>query len=101
MFESLKFYYTGILGATRVARGILRIDRVTQIVMQNVPTIVFCLADWNTGPCCSKLTTSLVNEMLKFQISVSQLCQFFLLRNCEKLLSFFQPKMSVYLVIKL
>ena len=38
------------------------------------------------GPGCSKLTTSLVNEMLKFQMLISQICQYFLLKNCEKLL---------------
>ena len=38
------------------------------------------------GPSCSKLTTSLINEMLKFQTLISQICQFFLLKKCEKLL---------------
>ena len=38
------------------------------------------------GPGCSKLTTSLVNEMLKFQTSISEICQYFLLKKCEKLL---------------
>ena len=38
------------------------------------------------GPGCSKLTTSLVNEALKFQTLISQICQYFLLKNCEKLL---------------
>ena len=59
-----------------------------------------------SGPGCSKLTTSLVNEMLKFQMLISQKCQYFLLEKCErlfalqKLLSFFQQKNSVYLFIK-
>ena len=53
------------------------------------------------GPGCSKLTTSLVNQTLKFQTLISQMCQYFLLKKREKLLSFFQQKMSVYLVIKL
>ena len=39
-----------------------------------------------TGPGCSKLTTSLVNVLLKFQTLLSQICQYFLLKNCEKLL---------------
>ena len=38
------------------------------------------------GPGCSKLTTSLVNETLKFQMLISQICQYFLLKKCEKLL---------------
>ena len=37
-------------------------------------------------PGCSKLTTSLVNETLKFQTLISQICQYFLLKKCEKLL---------------
>ena len=35
---------------------------------------------------CSKLTTSLVNVSLKFQIVISQIRQYFLLKKCEKLL---------------
>ena len=33
------------------------------------------------GPGCSKLTTSLVNDSLKFQTLISQICQYFLLKN--------------------
>ena len=60
----------------------------------------------HSGPGCSKLTTSLVNVSLKFQTLISQICQYFLLKKCEKLLQckslshFFQEKISVYLVIK-
>ena len=60
-----------------------------------------------SGPGCSKLTTSLVNVLLKFQTLISEICQSFLLKKCEKLLhslqkllSFFSNKISVYLVIK-
>ena len=35
---------------------------------------------------CSKLTTSLVNVSLNFQKLISQICQYFLLKKCEKLL---------------
>ena len=38
------------------------------------------------GPGCSKLTTSLVNVSLKFQTLISNICQYFLLKKCEKLL---------------
>ena len=38
------------------------------------------------GPGCSKLTTSLVNDSLKFQTLISQICQYFLSKKCEKLL---------------
>ena len=64
-------------------------------------------ADWTSGPGCSKLTTSLVNVSLKFEQLISQICQYFLLKKMrkafalQKLLSFFQQKISVYLVIKL
>ena len=42
-----------------------------------------CLRPW-LG--CSKLTTSLVNLSLNFQKLISQICQYFLLKKCEKLL---------------
>ena len=38
------------------------------------------------GPGCSKLTTPLVNGSLKFQTLISETCQYFLLKKCEKLL---------------
>ena len=39
------------------------------------------------GPGCSKLTMSLVNiSLLEFQTLISQLCQKFLSKKCEKLL---------------
>ena len=40
----------------------------------------------SSGPGCSKLTTSLVNVSLNFQKLISQICQYFLLKKCEKLL---------------
>ena len=50
------------------------------------------------GAGCSKLTTSLVNVSLKFQMLISEIYQYFLLEKCEKLLQckcffhFFQQK---------
>ena len=41
---------------------------------------------WSSGPGCSKLTTSLVNVSLKFHMLISNICQYFLLKKCEKLL---------------
>ena len=38
------------------------------------------------GPGGSKITTSLVNVSLKFQMLVSQICHYFWLKKCEKLL---------------
>ena len=37
----------------------------------------------NSGPSCSKLTTSLVNDSLKFRSSDTQICWIFLLKKCE------------------
>ena len=39
-----------------------------------------------TGAGCSKLTAALVNVSLKFQMLISQIRQYFLLKKCEKLL---------------
>ena len=41
---------------------------------------------WSSGPGCSKLTTLLVNGSLKFQMFISEICHYFLLKKCEKLL---------------
>ena len=38
------------------------------------------------GPSFSTLMTLLVNETLKFQMLTSQICKYFLLKKCEKLL---------------
>ena len=38
------------------------------------------------APSCSKLMTSLVNVSFKFQTLISKICQYFLLKKCEKLL---------------
>ena len=70
-----------------------------------VPTVVFslkcvpqtsCISDLSSpGPGCLKLTTSLVNVVsLNFQKLIPQICQYVLLKKCEKLLllSFFQQK---------
>ena len=39
-----------------------------------------------TGSSCSKLMTSLVKVSLKFQMLISEMCQYFLLKKCVKLL---------------
>ena len=53
-------------------------DSGTEISM----LIIIC----TPGPGCSKLTTSFVNVLLNFQTLLSQICQYFLLKKCEKLL---------------
>ena len=47
-----------------------------------------------SGPDCSKLTMSLANVSLNFLKLISQICQYFLLKKCEKLFSliFFNKK---------
>ena len=47
--------------------------------------IFFLILD-KTGPGCSKLTTSLVNVSLKIQTLISDICEYFLSKKCEKLL---------------
>ena len=39
-----------------------------------------------SGPSCSELTMSLVNDLLKFTSSDTQICWYFLLKKCEWLL---------------
>ena len=51
-----------------------------------------------SGPSCSKLTMSLVNVPLKLQTLISQICQYFWLKNCEKILSFFEKK-NIYISV--
>ena len=54
------------------------------------------------GPGCSKLTTSLVNVSSKFHKSKTEICQYLLLKKCEKLLQcksfshFFNKNISVF-----
>ena len=51
---------------------------------------------YTPGPGCSKLTMSLVNVSLKFQTLISNICQYFLLKKCEKLLIFSTKNISVF-----
>ena len=45
-----------------------------------------CLVKQASGHGCSKLTALLDNVSLKFQMLISEIHQYFLLKNCEKLL---------------
>ena len=57
------------------------------------------------GPICSKLTTSLVNEILKFKVYCTQkCCQFLPKKNVksfavQKLLTLFQQKFLLQLIL--
>ena len=55
-------------------------NKLTEDVPFSSYLAVFVL---RTGPSCSKLTMSLVNDSLKFRSSVTQICRNFLLKKCE------------------
>ena len=59
-----------------------------------------------TRPSCSKLTTSLVNDSLKFTSSDTQICWIFFAEKMwvaavQKLFTFFQQKISEYCILNL
>ena len=56
---------------------------------------------YRTGPSCSKLTTLLVNVSLKFQMYLSEICQYFCWQNvrsfcCKSVSHFFSTNNSVF-----
>ena len=55
-----------------------------------------CVYKYLTGASCSKLTISLVNDSLKFQMALLQIHYYFLLKKCEnplqRILTFYQQK---------
>ena len=55
---------------------------------------------YQTGPGCSKLTTSLVNVSLKFQTLISEISKFTEKMHFKMFSYFFQQNSSVYLVIQ-
>ena len=79
----------------------------SQVYLQNLQLVqVICIElhiklsvslYYSSGAGCSKLTTSLINVSLNFQKLFSQICQYFLLKKCEKLLQslIFSTKISV------
>ena len=69
---------------------ILIFDRVLLVLSSKFGKLTFASSIVDTvqkklfktaGPSCSKLTTSLVNDSLKFQTLISQICQYFLLKK--------------------
>ena len=71
-------------------RSAYEINPVIQVVPQfsgkSSKTKVLVALKKISGPGFSKLTTPLVNVLLKFQMLISQIHQYFLLKKCEKLL---------------
>ena len=57
-----------------------------EIFVKTLTNDIYHFEQWGPGPGCSKLMTSLVNVSLKFQTLISHICQYFLLKKCEKLL---------------
>ena len=51
----------------------------------------------SSGPGCSKLTMSLVNDLLKFQTLTSQIRQYFFVKNVK---SFWNAKASLFFSAK-
>ena len=61
---------------------------------------------YKTGASCSKLMMLLVNDLLKFQMAILEIHCYFCLKKCEnpavqRILTFFQQKITVYLLLKL
>ena len=107
VFEPLKFYYMSkrhtALGQLFKKNNCSRRSRFLPLRVDPILKGLHC-----PGPGCSKLKMSLVNVSLKFQMLISQIHHYFLLKICEKLLQcktfshFFNKKFSVfgYKVIK-
>ena len=51
--------------------------------MDNYKSILYKLTHIKPGASCSKLTISLVNDSLKFQMAILQIHCYFLLIKCE------------------
>ena len=61
----------------------------------------------SSGPSCSKLMTSLVNGLLKFQMLISHICQYFFVEKMreafalQKFLSFFFSRKNISVFVLL
>ena len=56
---------------------------------------LFFFLETKSGASCPKLMTSLVNISFKFQMLISEIHQYFLLKKCEKLLQCKSAKASL------
>ena len=89
---SLRLSWQDLQGSRFCLAGIVKI-RFKMFILHNAKCCMewsfkqsLNISLWLPGPGCSKLTASLVNDSLKFQKSVSNICQYLLLKKCEKLL---------------
>ena len=69
----------------KVPKIILMFNNLTEQVVEQRPTND-STEEYLSGPSCSKLTISLVNDTLKFILSEKQICWIFWLKKCEYLL---------------
>ena len=74
----------GHVCCTEASKAGKYINSVQRAINEN--TVVELANSVNLGPVYFKLTKLSVNVPLKFQMLVSQICQYFLLKNIEKLL---------------
>ena len=65
---------------------VVNIPMVLKFILVQCLICFTVITDFQSGPGCSKLTTSLVNVSLKFQTLISNIHQLFSLKKCEKLL---------------
>ena len=71
---------------------------VIRLYLMSLSSVIF---PFPSGSSCSKLTTLLVNDLLKFQMAILQIHYYFLLIKCEnakdshamqRILTFYQQK---------
>ena len=61
--------------------------KVEELLPLNVyPVTLIANIGYNLEAVVQNLTMSLVNILLKFQMLIPEVCQYFLLKKCEKLL---------------
>ena len=56
---------------------------VYSLTLRNLVRSVLIFSSYESGVSCSKLTMSLVNDLLKFQMVILQIHCYFLLTKCE------------------
>ena len=101
MLYTVLFGYKTVVGQGEFSKAILP----RSVYLRDL-LFTYTLNCMFSGPSCSKLTTWLVNVSLNFQMLISQICQYFLLKKFEKLLqcfSHFSTKnisVFVYKVVK-
>ena len=80
----------------------IRLDVASVSENWHLANLLVRVCRYQSGPSCSKLTTSLFNDSLKFTSSDTQICWNILLKKCEckSYSQIFQQKVSEYWVLK-